>query len=220
MEYDPNFKNESLVNNSLPTLRTFFNNQPFHAPPLALNFLTTTLFRYFTDSSDSTIQLSNHPLPLTLTDEVNNVGSFAGMGFQVGINISFGMAFLASSFVVFLIKERETRSKHLQFVSGVNFPIFWAAHFLFDALNYLIPAVVLIFVLLAFDTEDFNTAETLGNTFVLFLFYGFAVIPLMYLFSFNFTVPSAGFTRMVLFNLFSGDATWKRLKTYLYIVLL
>jgi ATP-binding cassette subfamily A (ABC1) protein 3 len=135
---------------------------------------------------------------------VDNVGGFVGLGFQVGLNVSFGMAFLASSFVVFLIKERETKSKHLQFVSGVNFPVFWLAHFVFDAINYLIPAIALIIVLLAFDTEDFNTVETLGNTFVLFLFYGFAIIPLMYLFSFYFTVPSSGFTRMVLFNLFTG----------------
>jgi len=100
------------------------------------------------------------------------------------------MSFLAASFVVFLIRERESKSKHLQFVSGVKFPIFWLANLLFDTVNYIIPCLALMVVLVAFQMEEFKTAEMHGYLFILFVLYGWAVIPLMYLFSFLFTVPS------------------------------
>lgn len=117
------------------------------------------------------------------------------------------MSFLAASFVVFVIKERETKSKHLQFVSGVRFPIFWLAHFIFDAINFLIPVFCLMIVLVAFQTKDFKNAEMQGYFLLVLLFYGWGVIPLMYLFSFFFTVPSSGYTRMTFFNFLTGMAT-------------
>lgn len=119
----------------------------------------------------------------------------------------FRMSFLAASFVVFLIKERETKSKHLQFVSGVKFPIFWLAHFLFDCVNYIIPCFALMIVLAAFQTEDFKGAKMQGIFLLVLLMYGWAVIPLMYLFSFLFTVPSSGYTRSLFFNFLTGVAT-------------
>ena len=36
-----------------------------------------------------------------------------------------GMASLASSFLLFLVRERETKAKHVQFVSGVSAPAYW-----------------------------------------------------------------------------------------------
>lgn len=117
------------------------------------------------------------------------------------------MSFLAASFVVFLIKERETKSKHLQYVSGVRFPIFWLAHFIFDTINYIIPCIALVIVVVAFQTEDFKTAKMLGYFFLVLLLYGWAVLPLMYLFSFLFVIPSSGYTRMTFFNFLTGTAT-------------
>jgi len=120
-------------------------------------------------------------------------------------NFACRMSFLAAGFVVFLIKERETNAKHLQYVSGVRYPVFWIASFLFDSLNYIIPCIIMIIVLAAFQPEEFKSADMLGYVFILLLMYGWGVIPLMYLFSFAFTIPSSGFTRMVLFNVFTGS---------------
>jgi hypothetical protein len=90
------------------------------------------------------------------------------------------MSFLAASFVVFLIKERETNAKHLQVVSGVRFTVFWIASFLFDAVNYIIPCLGLMIILLAFQQEDFKSAEMQGYLFLLLVMYGWSVIPFMY----------------------------------------
>ncbi|ODN05472.1 ATP-binding cassette sub-family A member 3, partial [Orchesella cincta] len=185
----------------------YFNNQPFHAPPVALNLISTALIRHVTKNDKYKLTMSNHPLPFTADDTLDNLGNAQSEGFTVGFNVAFGMSFLAASFVVFLIKERETKSKHLQYVSGVPFPIFWLAHFLFDVANYLIPCFALMIVLVAFQTEDFKGGEMQGYFLLVLVMYGFAVMPLMYLFSFLFTVPSSGYTRMTFFNFLTGMAT-------------
>ena len=54
---------------------------------------------------------------------------------------------------------------------------------------------------------DAFKGERLGYVVVLFLSYGFAIIPLMYLASFLFVVPSTAYTRLTMFNIFTGMVT-------------
>jgi ATP-binding cassette subfamily A (ABC1) protein 3 len=189
------------ANDSKPNdLVGFFNNQPFHSPPLSMNFITNSLLQ----ATNRTILVSNHPFPYSSLDTLKQVGSLYTVGFQIGYNIAFGMSFLGASFAVFLISERESRSKHIQFVSGVQFPLYWIASFVVDFIQYIIPCFGLMAVLLIFQVEDFFALNMQLNLFLLLVCYGLAVIPLMYLWSFAFTVPSTGFTRLVLFNIFTG----------------
>ncbi|KAG7245814.1 hypothetical protein CRUP_028999 [Coryphaenoides rupestris] len=42
------------------------------------------------------------------------------------------MSFIPASFVLYLIQERATKAKHLQFVSGVSPLVYWVANFFWD----------------------------------------------------------------------------------------
>lgn len=50
----------------------------------------------------------------------------------VAICVIFAMSFVPASFVLYLIQERVTQAKHLQFVSGVSPLVYWMANFLWD----------------------------------------------------------------------------------------
>lgn len=50
----------------------------------------------------------------------------------VAICVIFAMSFVPASFVLYLIQERVTQAKHLQFVSGVSPLVYWMASFLWD----------------------------------------------------------------------------------------
>lgn len=50
----------------------------------------------------------------------------------VSICVIFAMSFIPASFVLFLIQERVSKAKHLQFVSGVNPTVYWLANFSWD----------------------------------------------------------------------------------------
>lgn len=45
------------------------------------------------------------------------------------------MSFVPASFVLYLIQERVTQAKHLQFVSGVSPLVYWMANFLWDMVS-------------------------------------------------------------------------------------
>lgn len=194
----------SPSDNNYNELVGFFNNQPFHSPPLSMNLITNAILR----PKNYSVQLANHPFPYTGLDTLHQAGRPQTVGFQVGLNIAFGMSFLAASFVVFLIKERESKSKHLQFVSGVELPLFWVSSFLVDLVNFLIPCVGIVIVLQIFQLEDFASLYMQVNLLILLISYGLAIIPFMYLSSFAFTIPSTGFTRMVMFNIFTGTTNF------------
>ena len=80
----------------------WFNNQPYHVPPLTLNLIHNALLVHRTGDSEYRLTVTNHPLPFDDFSKLNNDASSSSLGFQVGFNISFGMAFLAASFVIFL----------------------------------------------------------------------------------------------------------------------
>ena len=105
------------------------------------------------------------------------------------------------------MKERVTKAKHLQFVSGVNFVTFWLANLFWDFINFLVPCAGILLTFLIFHEEGFISAEQQGRFILVFFLYGWAMLPLMYLLSFFFSIPATGFTRVTMFNIFTGMAT-------------
>lgn len=207
----------------------WFNNQPYHVPPLTLNLIHNALLIHRTGDSEYRLTVINHPLPFDDFSKLNNDASSSSLGFQVGFNISFGMAFLAASFVIFLgksffliefvliffllilnlffsltVKERVTKAKHLQFVSGVHFVTFWLANGFWDFINFLIPCAGILMTFLCFKEDGFISGEQQSRFILVFFLYGWAMLPLMYLLSFLFSIPATGFTRVTMFNIFTG----------------
>lgn len=61
----------------------------------------------------------------------------------VSICVIFAMSFVPASFVLFLIEERVSKAKHLQFVSGVKPILYWLANFSWDMVGALLLRVLL-----------------------------------------------------------------------------
>lgn len=60
----------------------------------------------------------------------------------------------------------------------------------------------------AFDVRAFTRDGHLADALLLLLVYGWAIIPLMYLLSFLFAGAAMAYTRLTIFNLLSGVATF------------
>lgn len=60
----------------------------------------------------------------------------------------------------------------------------------------------------AFDVQAFTQDSHLVDVMLIFLLYGWAIIPLMYLLSFLFSVAATAYTRLTIFNILSGTATF------------
>ncbi|GAB0097260.1 ATP-binding cassette sub-family A member 3 [Sergentomyia squamirostris] len=186
-------------------ITAWFNNQPFHTIPLSLDVVYNAILRA-TCGQQCGITLTNHPIPFTYESRLILLTAGNNMGVQLAINISFAMAFVASFFIMFYIKERVSRAKLLQFVSGVNVYTFWFTSIIWDYFTYLITACLMIATLVAFQEDGWSTGPEIGRVFVLLAFFGIAMMPIVYLFSLVFEVPSSGFTRMTMIGIFTGVA--------------
>lgn len=130
------------------------------------------------------------------------------MGFNIAFNTGFAMAFVTAMFVVFYIKERVSRAKLLQFVSGVNKVIFWFTTFIIDYVLFILISLIFIGVLAAYQEEGYSTLQELTRNFEILLLFGFAVFPFTYLCSFMFQVPASGLVRLSIGYIITGAFTY------------
>lgn len=181
-----------------------YNGQPYHAIAISLHYMMNGLLQHFTNDSLS-IEVVNHPLPKKINDNSRRL-FFAtnGTAFTIAISILFGMAFMATSFIIFLIKERSVGAKHLQVVSGVGPVAYWSSTFIWDMINYLIPVLVILVIFAAFQTDAYVNENRLGIVFVVFLLYGWSVLPFVYMLHYLFMVPATGMVVVSMVNLLSG----------------
>lgn len=53
----------------------------------------------------------------------------------VSICVMFALSFVPASFILFLIEERVSKAKHLQFVSGMKPGVYWLGNFAWDMVS-------------------------------------------------------------------------------------
>ncbi|KNC76009.1 hypothetical protein SARC_11479 [Sphaeroforma arctica JP610] len=181
----------------------YFQNLALHGSAIYLNVLNNAIARVYVPGMS--ITTTNHPLPLTAAARNERIEE-GGQELAVAIFTIFAMSFLAASFVTFVVDERRTKAKHIQFVSGVDTVSFWLATYTWDLINYLIPVTVILIIIIGFQVE-YYTGSNYGAVVCLFLLFGWSVIPLMYICSFGFKVPSTALASMILFNMLLGLAT-------------
>uniref|UniRef100_A0A7M4E189 ATP binding cassette subfamily A member 3 n=1 Tax=Crocodylus porosus TaxID=8502 RepID=A0A7M4E189_CROPO len=183
-------------------ITALFNNQAYHSPATALMLADNALFKLLAGSNAS-ITVTNYPQPRNITETAKDQPLLTG--FAIAINLLYGMASLASTFALLFVSERAIKAKHVQFVSGVYMVNFWLSALLWDLINFLIPCVLM---LVTFDVQAFTQDNHLVDVMLIFLLYGWAIIPLMYLLSFFFSVAATAYTCLTIFNILSGTATF------------
>lgn len=180
--------------------------------------------------SDYSINLSNKPLPFVLSTTVclplikNNKDKITSdffrqftqlqagnnLGFNLALNTGFSFALVTATFVMFYIKERMTRAKLLQIVSGANKVIFWAVSFIFDYGLFFLIMLVYVLATAAYQKEGFSTFDELLRNTILLLAFGLAALPFTYVLSFAFRLPTTGVVTLTIGYIITG--------TLLYVV--
>uniref|UniRef100_A0A182J4R4 ABC transporter domain-containing protein n=1 Tax=Anopheles atroparvus TaxID=41427 RepID=A0A182J4R4_ANOAO len=180
----------------------WFNNKAYHSAPLAVHLIYNAILQSVCPTCR--LEVSNKPLPYRLDTQLQRLETGANAGFQLAFNTGFAMAFVSALFILFYIKERTTRAKLLQFVSGVNVALFWSISFLWDYLVFVVASLFYIVTLAIIQQDGWSTFDQLGRAFLVLLFYAFASLPVTYLFAYMFHVPATGFVKMMLLNVLSG----------------
>lgn len=192
---------------SRPNFTVWYSNQPYHASPISLSLLHNAILRTVA-GRDCSISVSNKPLAYRTESRMMMLQAGNNLGFQLSFNVGFAMAFVASFFIIGYIKERITKAKLLQFVSGVNVLMYWITAFLWDYFTFLVIAFLVTFTIGVFQEDGFSTFEELGRIYLVLIMFGFAVLPVVYIAAFFFNAPASGFTKMSIIFIFLGVAMY------------
>ncbi|XP_069922922.1 ATP-binding cassette sub-family A member 2 isoform X4 [Oryctolagus cuniculus] len=188
--------------------QVFYNNKGYHSMPTYLNSLNNAILRANLPKSKGNpaaygITVTNHPMNKT-SASLSLDYLLQGTDVVIAIFIIVAMSFVPASFVVFLVAEKSTKAKHLQFVSGCSPVIYWLANYVWDMLNYLVPATCCVLILFVFDLPAYTSPTNFPAVLSLFLLYGWSITPIMYPASFWFEVPSSAYVFLIVINLFIG----------------
>uniref|UniRef100_A0A8P4GKY9 P-type phospholipid transporter n=1 Tax=Dicentrarchus labrax TaxID=13489 RepID=A0A8P4GKY9_DICLA len=181
----------------------WFNNKGWHSIGAFINVMNNGILRANlpagSDPSKYGISAFNHPLNLTKEQLVTT-----SVDVLVSICVIFAMSFVPASFVVFLIQERVSKAKHMQFISGVQPLLYWVANFIWDMCNYVVPAALVIFIFICFQQKAYVSSTNLPVLALLLLLYGWSITPLMYPASFFFKIPSTAYVVLTSVNILIG----------------
>ncbi|XP_063138015.1 retinal-specific phospholipid-transporting ATPase ABCA4 isoform X1 [Rattus norvegicus] len=189
-------------------IKVWFNNKGWHALVSFLNVAHNAILRASLpkdrDPEEYGITVISQPLNLTKEQLSEITVLTTSIDAVVAICVIFAMSFVPASFVLYLIQERVTKAKHLQFISGVSPTTYWMTNFLWDIMNYAVSAGLVVGIFIGFQKKAYTSTDNLPALVTLLMLYGWAVIPMMYPASFLFDVPSTAYVALSCANLFIG----------------
>uniref|UniRef100_A0A8D3C9F8 ATP-binding cassette, sub-family A (ABC1), member 4b n=1 Tax=Scophthalmus maximus TaxID=52904 RepID=A0A8D3C9F8_SCOMX len=189
-------------------VKVWYNNKGWHAMVAFMNVANNAILRAFlpptADPAAFGVTAANHPLNLTKEQLSEVTVLTTSVDAVVAICVIFAMSFIPASFVLYLIQERVTKAKHLQFVSGVSPVVYWGANFFWDMINYSLSTALVIGIFMAFDKKCYTSPSNLPALIALLLLYGWSVTPMMYPLSYIFNIPSTAYVSLSCVNLFIG----------------
>ncbi|KAK3930971.1 ATP-binding cassette sub-family A member 12 [Frankliniella fusca] len=200
-------------NNKPDNLRVWYDNKGHAAAPSYLNAMNNVVLRSLLpeDKQNASRQYgiltSNHPLPLTPEQYKDKTINEAGVVLFHAVSVIFAMSFVPASFIIFLIEDRVAQSKHLQLVSGLRPFVYWLQSYTWDLVSFAVSEVMVVLIFIAFQSEMYTSGTNLFALILLIFLYGIACIPLLYLLSWFFHVPSLAFVVLSCGNLFIGMVT-------------
>ncbi|XP_065646706.1 phospholipid-transporting ATPase ABCA1 isoform X2 [Hydra vulgaris] len=190
------------------TARVWFSNKGFHAMPAFINAMNNAILRAYVtpkmgDPAAYGITAITHPL--NTTQNVLNLDSIKqGTDAIIALFVIIAMSFVPASFVVFLVMERTTQSKHIQYVSGLHPLLYWLSNYLWDILTFLIPAGACMIIFYIFNVPAYASRTNFPAVCALFMCYGWSITPMMYPASFLFREASTAYVVLIVVNLFLG----------------
>uniref|UniRef100_A0A3P9DE91 P-type phospholipid transporter n=1 Tax=Maylandia zebra TaxID=106582 RepID=A0A3P9DE91_9CICH len=189
-------------------IKVWYNNKGWHAMVAFINVANNAILRAFLPTNANPVEFGitaiNHPLNLTKEQLSEVTVLTTSVDAVVAICVIFAMSFIPASFVLYLIQERVTKAKHLQFVSGVSPVVYWVSNFFWDMMNYTLSSAMVVGIFMAFDKKCYTSPSNLPALIALLLLYGWSVTPMMYPLSYIFNIPSTAYVSLSCINLFIG----------------
>ncbi|AYU79980.1 ATP-binding cassette subfamily A, member 1, putative [Leishmania donovani] len=179
----------------------FYNTSALHEVAIETANVFAAHLRVATGRDNVSVTTAVASLPKTSQQRAVESSLYAMM---IAVIIMIPFTFIPSTFVGWIVRERECKARHLQNISGLSFYIYWLSNFLFDLCSYIVTMCLVIVVFLAFGRDEYVAVNNIGATFVVFLLYGVSGILMAYALSFAFDNHSTAQNVAMLVNFIVG----------------
>ena len=153
------------------------------------------------DADDFSFTVRNHPFKKTKKQIITKES--LDIMFPV-LMIMMGFPFIPSAFIIFVVKEKENKAKHIQLVSGVSPHAYWLSTFIWDLVCFQIPCWATVAAVVFFDIATLSKGEGLTAMATLLFFYGPSMASFCYLFSHVFKSHTVAQMFVIMFSFITG----------------
>ncbi|XP_044287962.1 glucosylceramide transporter ABCA12 [Varanus komodoensis] len=188
--------------------KVWYNPEGYHSLPAYLNSLNNFILRANLPKENSSgygIAVVAHPYPGGESQEQVMLSSL--LDIIVCMCILIGYSITMASFVLYVVKEHQTKAKQLQHISGIGVRSYWVTNFIYDLVYFLVPVTLSVGIISAFQIPAFATNNNILAVFLLLFLFGYATFSWMYLLAGMFTETGMAFIVYVSINLFFGINT-------------
>ncbi|CAL1543007.1 unnamed protein product, partial [Lymnaea stagnalis] len=95
----------------------------------------------------------------------------------------------------------------MQAIFGVSMLMYWIPTFLWDAIGFIIPILLLFIIFFIFDLQAFLSGNNWILVIIIFCIFIWSILPITYALQFCFSSPSSGLAGVLILNLLSGVIT-------------
>ncbi|KPI87456.1 ABC1 transporter-like protein [Leptomonas seymouri] len=190
---------ESLGSRS--TFTILYNTSSHNSLPIALHTAYAMAYYAGLGNASPTFKMSVTSLP---ESKQSSTTRNAIAGILIGVIVLIPFTFLPANPVAWVVKEYETRARHLQTVSGLRYLIYWAGNFLFDFTSYLVTIALVIIIFVIFQRSEYIGYTSIGPTIVGFVLYGICYCWMAYMVSFMFSEHTTAQIAVLGFSFLSG----------------
>jgi len=176
-----------------------YNYTGVHATAIYARLINSAIAAAYDEDVSITAYIEQMPITKYMVTTSQSFDAF-----PVIMMITMGFSFLPAAFIVFVVREKETKAKHIQSVSGVSYFAYWTSTWLFDILCYQIPCWFCILIIYLYDVKVLVDVDSFGYTIILFLLYGGAVSAFTYVTSFLFQRHSKAQEVTIILNFVFG----------------
>lgn len=158
--------------------------------------------------SSSSYQIYNHPISLnddrisydTMLSKISDIG--------ISLTILCAFSFIPAGLIVYIVRERITQEKRLQYVCGVRPFLYWINVFVWDFVYYIVIMLLTVLVIVAFNSSAYTTSQqNFSALIILLIMFGWSCLPMSYMLSKFFKDTGTAYMIIFCFTLFSGIAT-------------
>eukprot|EP01134_Creolimax_fragrantissima_P005049 CFRG5049T1 len=188
---------------------TWISGESVHSLGVYIGGLAESLIRSNQPDPSTPFKLSfaNDPLPQDLQTEAYSNIALDNSAFNIAFFTLFGIVCLTSTYMIFVVNERVSNAKNIQFISGVSPLQYWASTYLWDFTLTIIPNILILALFAAFGIEAYTTGYNLLAMFFLIQLFAWGYIPLTYIVSMGFTSAATAVSVGIIVNYITGLAT-------------